>query len=413
MLGGGKLKSVFDWRCEGKSIRHIAAELGVSRNTVRKYLRSPEIPKPKPRPGRPSKLEPFAEYVRSRLAVGVDNCAVLLRELRELGYSGGYSILKDYVKPFRKPGIPEATVRFETEPGEQAQVDFGLCKYTTVNGKTRHIWVFVMVLSWSRAIYVEFIPRADTAAFIRCHVNAFGKLGGQPRRVLYDNTKNVVLDRDENGGPVWNQRFLDFSLTMGFEIKLCRPHRPQTKGRVESGVKYVKGNFWPSVRFTDLADLNRQAVAWAETIADVRVHGTTHERPVDRLAEERPYLQPLPVQERVAPFLREERKVGRDGFVQYEKGWYGTDWRLAGQTVQLEAKSGTVEIWSGNAFVVVHPRAVKPGQRFAAPHQWTGLTLGGDARPKPDPMAVQLPSVDVQARTLAAYEAVLGAVSGR
>lgn len=412
MLGGGKVKSLFDLRCQGQSIRGIAATLGISRNTVRKYLRAPEIPKPKPRPKQPSKLEPFVPYIQQRLSEGVDNCVVLLRELKGQGYTGGYSILKDYVKPFRRPRISEATMRFETLPGEQAQVDFGLCKYTTPDGKVHRIWVFVMVLSWSRAIYVEFIARADVATFIRCHINAFRKFGGMARRILYDNTKNVVLERDENGNPVWNARFLDFALRMGFEIKLCRPYRAQTKGRVESGVKYVKRNFWPSARFTDLADLNRQAAVWAESVADLRIHGTTHERPADRLAEERPYLQPLPAYERVAPFLREERRVSRDGFVQFGSAWYGATWRLAGQTVQVEAKSGTVEIWSRDTRVAVHPQATKPGQRFNAPGQWAGLPLVGDAKPKPEPMAAHIPSVDVQVRPLAAYEALIE-VSGR
>jgi transposase len=127
--------------------------LGISRNTVRKYLRAPEVPKSKPRAKRGSKLDPYKDYIRKRLAEGVENCVVLLREIRQLGYSGGYSILKAYVHPFRQRRCnPQATVRFETEPGEQAQVDFGRYRYRTPDGKVRHIWAFVMVLGWSRAI---------------------------------------------------------------------------------------------------------------------------------------------------------------------------------------------------------------------------------------------------------------------
>lgn len=408
MLGGGKVKAIFDLRSQGQSIRGIAQTLALSRNTVRKYLRSPEIPRSKPRPKRPSKIDTYRDYIQGRLADGVDNCVVLLRELKERGYTGGYSILKEYVKPFRKPKQPKATVRFETAPGEQAQVDSGVCKYQTPDGQTRRIWVFVMVLSWSRVIYVEF----DVTTFIRCHVNAFRKLGGVPRRVLYDNTKNVVLDRDEVGNPVWNERFLDFALRVGFEIKLCRPYRAQTKGRVESGVKYVKRNFWPSVRFTDLSDLNRQVWVWAETVADQRIHGTTHERPADRLARELPHLMPLPGLRKVAPFLREERKVGRDGFIQWEKAWYGVPWQLVGQTVEVEPKDGTVEIWSAGQRVAVHPQATRTGQRFVAPGQWAGLPLS-DGRKKKESLAVQLPTVEVQHRPLAAYDALLEGVSAR
>ena len=123
-----------------------------------------------------------------------------------------------------------------------------------------------MTLGWSRAGYVELVRRADTAAFIQCHVNAFEYLGGVPRRCLYDNAMVVALGRDEDQQPVWNQRMLDFAMRVGFEIRLCRPYRAQTKGKVESGVKYVKGNMWPSMRFTDDADLNRQGLEWGDVV---------------------------------------------------------------------------------------------------------------------------------------------------
>ena len=182
--------------------------------------------------------------------------------------------------------LPQATRRFETEPGEQAQVDWGSFTYFTREGKKKQVWAFAMVLSWSRAIYVKLVPRADVAAFLRCHVNAFAHLGGVPRRCLYDNAKVVVLGREEDGRPRWNPRFLDFALRVGFDSRLCCPYRPQTKGRVESGIKYLRNNFWPSARFTDLADLNRQVREWCSCVADIRVHGTTGERPQDRLLKE-------------------------------------------------------------------------------------------------------------------------------
>lgn len=255
------MKQVHELNGKGRSIRGIALDLGISKNTVKKYLRCPGIPKPKPRPQRVSLLETFKEHLRRRVAEGVFNCEVLHREIVSLGYGGGKTILKDYIKPFQVPRQPKATMRFETDPGEYAQVDFGYFTYLTPEGRKRHFWAFIMVLSWSRAIYVEFIRRADVGAFIRCHVNAFEHFGGLPQRCLYDNTKLVVLGRDDARRPIYNPRFLDFGLRLGFDIILCRPRRAQTKGRVESGVKYVRGNFWPSARFTDLEDLNRQVRA--------------------------------------------------------------------------------------------------------------------------------------------------------
>ena len=200
-------------------------------------------------------------YIDVRLAEGLENCVVLLREIRELGYEGGYTVLKDYVHPRRRPRQPKATMRFETGPGEQAQVDWGVVSYKGEDGRKHRMWVFVMVLGFSRAIYVEFVRRADVPTFIRCHLNAFDYFGGVPRRCLYDNAKVVVIERDdEDGDHEWNSRMLDFARRVGFELRLCKPYRAQTKGKVENGVKYVKGNFWPSVRFSDDADLNRQAL---------------------------------------------------------------------------------------------------------------------------------------------------------
>ncbi|MDP6494829.1 MAG: IS21 family transposase, partial [Dehalococcoidia bacterium] len=223
------------------------------------------------------------------------------------------------------------------------------------------------------------------------------------RRCLYDNAKVVVLGRDDNGRSEWNQRFLDFALRIGFDIRLCRPYRAQTKGKVESGVKYVRRNFWPGVRFTDDADLDRQALGWCESVANVRVHGTTRQRPKQMLTKEHPHLSPLPEPGRLTPFLREDRKVGRDGYVQWDRSWYGVPWSWAAKTIQVALSTGMVEIWSGDQRVAVHPRAQRPGQRFTLPGQWKGLP-NGDGGPRKEPLAVQVSTVEVERRSLDVYE---------
>lgn len=229
---------------------------------------------------------------------------VLLREIRELGYEGGYSILKDYVHPRRRPRQPKATMRFETGPGEQAQVDWGVVSYKGEDGRKHRMWAFVMVLGFSRAIYVEFVRRADVPTFNRCHLNAFDYFGRVPQRCLYDNAKVVVIERDDEGGDhEWNSRMLDFARRVGFELRLCKPYRAQTKSKVENGVKYVKGNFWPSVRFSDDADLNRQALAWCGEIANERVHGTTGKVPKAMLGIERSSLGALPERSTLGVYL--------------------------------------------------------------------------------------------------------------
>jgi transposase len=405
MIGGGVVKQLYDLHGQGVSLRGIGRSLGLSRNTVRKYVRSPEVPKEKPRSKRPSKLDPYKPYVRERMAAGVDNAEVLLRDIRSQGYLGGSSILREFVQPLRPPRQPKATVRFETEPGEQAQVDFGRVIFAGVDGKIHHRWVFVLVLSWSRAIYVEFIRHANVENFLRCHVHAFETLGGVPDRCLYDNAKVVVLGRDAGDRPVWNTRFLDFSRRLGFNAQLCRPYRAQTKGKVESGVKYVKGNFWLGAKFVDDEDINRQAKEWAATVANTRVHGTTAERPADRLLAEQPLLAALPDRGTLTPFLRHDRKVGRDGFVQWQRGSYGVPWHWSGKQVQIEAGQETVEIWAGDVRLAVHPRAIRPGQRFILPGQWEGLPTS-DRRPGRQPLATQVPWIEVEHRSLAAYEVV-------
>ena len=160
-------------------------------------------------------------------------------------------------------------------------MDWGSLPYIGEDGKRRRVWVFVMTMGWSRACYVEPVRKADTAAFIQCHVNAFEYLDGVPRRCLYDNAKVVTLTRNQDGRVEWNLRMLDFALRVGFEMWLCQPYRAQTKGKVESGVKYVRRNpcssqgqaMWPGLRFTNDADLNRQALEWCDVVANRRTHG--------------------------------------------------------------------------------------------------------------------------------------------
>lgn len=158
-------------------------------------------------------------------------------------------------------------------------------------------------------------------------------------------------------------------------------------------------------------DLNRQAQVWLDTVANVRVHGTTWERPVDRLVVERGRLRPLPDLKRLRPWLGEQRRVGRDGYVHWDRAWYGLPWPWRpGQEVQVQPGDGIVELWVGDERVAVHPRATRPGQRFPHPRQWAGMPAR-DTRPRPEPRAVQLPQVEVEQRPLGVYQALAEAVS--
>ena len=192
-----------------------------------------------------------------------------------------------------------------------------------------------LIISHFSGLKFLIIYKADTAAFIQCHVNAFEYFGGVPRRCLYDNTKVVTLGRDEEGRIDWNRRMLDFTLRVGFEARLCQFYRAQTKGKVESGVKYVRRNMRSSLRFTDDADLNHQALDWCDDVANQRRHGTTHQVPTEMLLLEEPHLGMLPERNALAPYLREDRTVARDGYVSWEGSRYGVHWKWVGATMQV------------------------------------------------------------------------------
>ena len=168
-------------------------------------------------------------------------------------------------------------------------------------------------------------------------------------------------------------------------------------------MKYVRGNLWPSLRFTDDADLNRQAVEWCTTVANRRLHGTTHRLPAEMLAEEQPHLGKLPERNALAPYLREDRMVARDGFVSWDGSRYGVHWQWVGAIVQVGQRAGAVEIWAEDQRLAVHPRAQSAGQRFTMPGQWEGLPRA-DGRPVKEALAVQVPVGQVERRSLEVYE---------
>ena len=217
----------------GKSIREIAREMGVSRNTVRRYLRDAAAERYKPRSARPTKLDPFKDYISERLAAAAPERipgSVLLTELRERGYGGGYTMLKLFLAALWPKEIAEPVIRFETEPGEQMQVDWAVIR----RGENR-LSVFVATLGWSRAAYVEFVTDERVETLIEAHENAFLTFGGTPREVLYDNMRTVVLERHSygRGRHRFHPGFLDFARHCGFRPRLCAPYRAQTTDEVE------------------------------------------------------------------------------------------------------------------------------------------------------------------------------------
>lgn len=391
---------------KGISISEIARQTGRDRKTVRKAIQGELTVKRKPAElARPRKLDAHADYLQQRMSEGVYNARKLYREIQERGYSGGVTQVIVYVQSFRPARQARATLRFETEPGQQAQVDWGRFRYACPEGGEKSLWCFVMTLGWSRAMYVEFTTQGDTASFIRCHLHAFAYFGGVPREVLHDNLKSAVRQRAADGTVHFNARYLDFALATGFVPRPHRPYRPQTKGKVESGVRYVEGNFWTGLHFEEVDDLNARAQVWLDTVANPRVHGTTGERPFDRLPHE--HLQALPDR----PFdtsLISYRRAGRDCLVRYQNNSYSVPAAWAGQTLLVkETEDRRLLLFDAAGDLVAEHGLLRGHHQWSVnPAHYAGLPAAVSPRPRAHLAfqdGVRLTGPEVEQRPLSAY----------
>jgi transposase len=288
---------------QGLSQRAIAKQLGISRNTVKRYLRAKvDTPVYAARTKGGSLLNPFKPFLHSRIAQAKPvhlSGEVLFRELKERGYTGSLSLLRQYLYQYRGKAVPEPVIRFETEVGKQMQVDWG-----QMQGGKEPIHAFIAVLGYSRAMMVIFTDNMRYATLEQCHRLTFEYFQGIPREVWYDNMKTVVIERDAygEGEHKLHQAFYQFAKSMGFIPKLCHTYRPQTKGKVERMVRYVRDNFFRPLQTKlmalgqtlDINTANEQVALWLETVAHQRIHDTTKQKPAERLVEERKALQALP-----------------------------------------------------------------------------------------------------------------------
>src|SRR5947209_4858020 len=257
MLRSGTVHTIHELATQGKSAREIAKTLGLARNSVRKYLRGSPVTKPRRKRG--SQLDSFKEQIQHWMQEDhLYNCEVMLTRLRELGYQGGRSVLKEYVHPFRPAAAGKRPViRYETLPGQQMQFDWGEFGYEH-NGVRRKVYGFIAILSYSRMRYATFVKRCDVPTLMRCLLEAFEYFGGLPKAVLTDQMKSVLL-KMEGKVPKWHPVFADLVSSLGIAPRVCKAYTPQTKGKVERSVSVLKQGFWPGIRFRDIEDLNRQA----------------------------------------------------------------------------------------------------------------------------------------------------------
>lgn len=397
--------NIKDLCAQGHSLRAVARLTGHARTTVQRALH-PERRKPPQKRGRKSGLEPHKEYLRDRyLTTGLSGVR-LHEELRAMGYTGAIDSVQRFLRSLDAPrqALTKATVRFETPPGEQAQVDWADVGYYLDERKERRkVYAFVMVLSYSRMLYVEFTTRMHLPELIACHQRAFEFFGGWPRRILYDNMKQVRLSPSE-----WNPLMMDFLSHHGITASTHRPYRPRTKGKVERAIRYLKENFLKGREFADLADLRAQGRHWQDEVANVRVHSTTHARPCDLVSAE----GLIPLASITAYRLSEkvERVVDAEGFVRLRGSRYSVPPEVVGRRVIVECGEQQVVVRLGEVVIAEHTAAARRGECRAHPEHVAAMWRLAFARtPVPPTQAnTLLFQQSVATRPLSAYEEVLG-----
>jgi len=361
-----------------------------------------------PRSSTDGKLDAFKTYLRQRLQAGVWNGSVLLRELRARGYKGGYTILTDWLRPQRKQAELIAVQRFETPPGKQAQVDWGHLGAVSDGEGERKLWGFTMTAGYSRRLFAVAATDQKLGTLLRMHESAFYAWGAVPDEILYDRMKTVWTGVDERGEIVWNAIFLDFARYWGFTPRLCRPYRAQTKGKVESGVKYVRRNFICGLQGREpgnLPDLNVQLRWWIGEVANQRVHGTTHEQVMVRWEADRTAMHAVDGRPPYPYMDDEQRKVARDAYVSWKGSRYSVPWRYAGKEVWVRDHGPSVEIRYSAERIAVHSPAARRHQVVTLTHHHIGIPTHARNSAKTLIHIAQSAPV-VEHRPLAAYEAV-------
>lgn len=320
-------------RKKGLSYVEIARKHHIDPRTAKKYAESDSKPVYTLTAPKPSKLDPYKHLIDMWLEEAPYSAVRIHEKLTEQGCDCKYTIVRQYVATRKADLNEKATVRFETMPGLQGQVDWGFFENYKVleNGEYKKLYCFLMILGYSRMRYIEFVTDMSTTTLIKCHINAFRYFGGYPEEILYDNMKQVVVKRlMKQSESELNKQFEDFAGFYGYKPVLCRPYRGQTKGKVERTVRYVRENFMVGIKYSSLADLNSQAHAWCNKI-NAKIHGTTNERPIDRLTEE----NLLPLKREYIIDKINLRRVEKDCLISYAGNKYSVPAEYVGKDVTV------------------------------------------------------------------------------
>ena len=350
----------------------IARELDLDERTVAYWL-TQETFHPKQADTRPSKLDPFKSRIVRLLESHPYTATQILQQLRETGYSGGFSILKEYVRKVRPPKR-EAFLTLSFAPGEAAQVDWGQHGTIPVGNTRRRLSFFAMVLCYSRMLYVEFTLSETLDHFLACHQHAFEFFGAVPAKVMVDNLKSAVLRRLVGQPAILHPRYQDFAAYFGFKIVPCGVGQPQEKGRVENSVGYIKKNFLAGLELSDFRFVNPAARQWLDTIANIRCHGTTKAQPAALYAKEKPALHPLNLAPYDAGTLHPVRATNRFR-VTWETNTYSVPPPLASTALTLKVYPQELLVYQQERLVARHARSYERQRDFEDPEHPKPLLL--------------------------------------
>lgn len=357
-------------REEGMSIKGIARKLMISKNTVRKILHTRDNKNMK----KISKLDTYKDYLLTKIEEADYTSSRLCREIRMMGYEGSYELVKKYVNPHRNKKREDAVIRFETLPGQQAQSDWkrmGAVYYSDYGCK-KYTSCFTIVLGYSRDLYNEYYFNETMENLIEGHIHAFECYGGVPHEILYDCMKSVVIERYERSIVKWNEKFLDFANYYGFKPLLCAPYRAQTKGKVERPNQYIEKDFFLGRKFKNIEDLNNQAKEWLDTVANVRIHGTTKEVPAIRLEEEKKYFVLMPEKQYI--WYREDHRIStKDCYISFDGNRYSIPHQYTKKRLLIKANRDDLFIYHEKQLIAQHRITIARGQVITNPEHFKGI----------------------------------------
>jgi transposase len=349
---------------QGFSLRAISERLGIHRNTAKKYRDGPVAPRYRLGKRAQAVLSPFRQMIEDWLAEEPYRATWIFLKLKPLGYAGGYDTVKRYVSQVKAQYHRQAFLRFETVPGLQGQVDWADFKVARPGGRDLTVYLFAMVLGFSRTLYAELVTRCTLESFLDAHLRAFRYLGGVPCELLYDRMRQVFTGRGR-GVTAINSEFAHFAHHCGFKPVVCPPYSPWVKGKVERPIDYIREGFWRGYRFQDLAMANLDLRAWLTATANCRIHGT-HRQAVDlRWEQERSSLSPIPPDYDTA--LKLYRKVYKDCLISYRTNRYQVPPEAIGKRVLLKIKDGTLRIYDDDRLLITHTECPERGRMITDP----------------------------------------------